>query len=443
MQPTTPDIPTSVQWRMVLILCLVNAIAFIDRSVLPLLVQPIRRDLGISDTEISFLIGAAFILTYFLGAPIVGSLVDRFSRRRVLASGITLWGVSTIFCGALANYTTIFIGRCGVGAGESTSGPSSMSLIKDAFEPRFRGRAVAIWSMGASIGGGLALLGGGAILHLVGDAGSVSLPLLGIVQGWQVVLIACGIISLPIALLVFAFPEPQRRSSATGKEATLGEAFADMRARWLIFLPLFIANGATIMLSAGYSTWVPAFLGRTWHIPPSQIGLMFGLIVLILSTTSQFTAGFVVDVILKRFGVPAVPLVGVAVCFIISIPAVLIPLSTSIVLTWILLAMFNLLAASLFTIGTAAIVHLSPSSAIGKISGIHFSWIGITGYALAPTFIAVLAEKWFGGGSGALGLALSTAGGALAAVGGICLATVYWQLKRAPSVVVKKATYAA
>jgi hypothetical protein len=88
-------------------------------------------------------------------------------------------------------------------------------------------------------------------------------------------------------------------------------------------------------------------------------------------------------------------------------------------------------------------VHLSPSTAIGKISGIHFSWIGITGYALAPTFIAVLAEKWFGGGSGALGSALSTAGGTLAAVGGICLAIVYWQLKRKSSVVATKATYAA
>src|SRR6266581_2846583 len=346
MQVRPPhDAPTLAQWRMVSILCLVNAIAFIDRTALPLLVQPIKRDLGISDTLMSFLIGAAFIITYAFGGSLIGVLVDRYPRRRILATGIAAWGAATIFCGSVLNYAALFAGRCGVGAGEATCGPVSMSLIKDSFEPRFRGRAVAIWAMGASLGGGFALLAGGAILHLVGESGTV-------------------------VLLLFPFPEPARRSLATEQAVSLQEAFTSVRDRWTIFVPLFLANAATIMLSVSYSSWVPAFLGRTWKIPAGEIGLIFGLIVLFLSTASQFT------------------------------------------------------------IGTSTIVHLSPGAAIGKITGVHFAWVGITGSAVAPTLIAVLAEQVFGGGQQALGHALSGAGGTLSTIGGLSLLVVSWQLRR-------------
>jgi len=306
-----------------------------------------------------------------------------------------------------------------------------MSLIKDSFEPRFRGRAVAIWAMGASLGGGCALLAGGAILHLVGESGSIALPVLGVsVRAWQLVLMACGAISIPVALLLFTFPEPARRSVATEQAVSLHEAFASVRDRWTIFVPLFLANAATIMLSVSYSSWVPAFLGRTWKIPAGEIGLIFGLIVLFLSTASQFIAGFLVDITHKRFGLPAVPVLGAVICAIIFVPAVMAPLSPSLPVTWTLLAVFNLLAASLFTIGTSTIVHLSPGAAIGKITGVHFAWVGITGSAVAPTLIALLAEQVFGGGQEALGLALSGAGGTLSMIGGLSLLVVFWQLRR-------------
>ncbi len=106
------------------------------------------------------------------------------------------------------------------------------------------------------------------------------------------------------------------------------------------------------------------------------------------------------------------------------------PLSPSLPVTWTLLAVFNLLAASLFTIGTSTIVHLSPGAAIGKITGVHFAWVGITGSAVAPTLIALLAEQVFGGGQEALGLALSGAGGTLSMIGGLSLLVVFWQLRR-------------
>jgi hypothetical protein len=100
---------------------------------------------------------------------------------------------------------------------------------------------------------------------------------------------------------------------------------------------------------------------------------------------------------------------------------------------------FNLLAASLFTIGTSTIVHLSPGAAIGKITGVHFAWVGITGSAVAPTLIALLAERVFGGGQEALGLALSSAGGTLSMIGGVGLFVVFWQLQRREAALVRVA----
>jgi MFS family permease len=419
--------PNLGHWWLVGVLCLVNAVAFIDRAALPLLVQPIKRDLQISDTLMSFLIGAAFIITYAVGGWFVGVLVDRFPRRRILAIGITAWGISTMLCGSVTTYAGLFLARCGVGAGEAACGPASMSLVRDAFHPRFRGRAVAIWAMGASIGGGLALLGGGAILHFVGENGSYVLPLLGIsVRSWQLVLIACGAIALPVALLVYTFKEPARRSIGTDKPVALRDALEAVRDRWFVFVPLFLANAATIMLSVGYSSWIPAFLGRAWKIPAGEIGLTYGVIVLLFSTASQFIAGFLVDAVYRRYGLPAVPALGVAICALVSFPAVFVPAAGSIFSVWVLLAVFNLLSASLFTIGTSTIVHLSSGAAIGKITSVHFAWVGIMGTAIAPTLVAVVAEHAF---QGALGLALSTVGGALAGLSGLCLLIVYWQLR--------------
>jgi MFS family permease len=422
--------PTRAHWRMATILCLVNAVAFIDRAALPLLVQPIKRDLAISDTEISLLIGLAFILTYALGGSLAGALVDRFSRTKVLASGIGLWGVATMLCGIVSNYAAFFLSRCAIGAGEASCGPASMSLIKDTFGTRFRGRAVAMWAMGAGLGTGAALLTGGTILHLVGETGSLELPIFGVVRGWQLVLMVCGALSFPVALLVLTIREPARVSSQA-KMPRLREALASVRDRWAIFVPLFLANAAMMMLANTYLIWVPALFERTWSVSVGQIGLVFGLINITMNTTSNFVAGWLLDVIHKRFGFAAVPMLGVAAYAIIFIPAVLIPQSPSVPVAWLLVACFNLLVAGLFTLGTATVVHLTPSAVTGKITGVHFAWVGITGSGVGPTLVALTADRGFGGGQEALGQAVSCVGGALAVTAGACLLMVSIKMRRA------------
>jgi MFS family permease len=419
-------------WGMAIVMCMVNAVAFIDRTALPLLVQPITRDLKISDTQMSLLIGLAFILTYSIGGLFVGALVDRFPRKRILATAIGFWATSTILCGTTFNFITMFIGRCGVGLGEAAGGPACMSIIKDAFAPQYRGRAIAMWAMGAGIGAGSALLAGGAILRLVGETGSVELPLLGTIRAWQLVLMACGLMALPVALFVSLLPEPKRAAAnSTGKnEIDFRAAVLDMWKRWHVFLPLFIANAATIMISTSYMSWIPAFLARTWHLPGPAIGSRLGLIVLILNTGGQFTAGMLVDFIRRTRGTNAVPLFGLLMCAIVLPVAALIPYAPSLDITWLMIGVLVPAIASLFTIGTATLVHLTPSHLVGKISGMHFAWAGITGTAIAPTLVALLSDRVFGATPTAIGEALSAFAGTLSVVALIGYALVWLFLRR-------------
>jgi MFS family permease len=419
----------SAPWGMAVVMCLVNAVAFIDRSALPLLVQPITRDLKISDTQMSLLIGLAFILTYSLGGLFVGALVDRFPRKRILATAIGFWATATMLCGTTFNFITMFIGRCGVGLGESAGGPACMSIIKDAFAPKYRGRAIAMWAMGAGIGAGSALLAGGAILRLVGETGSVELPLLGSIRAWQLVLIACGLMALPVALLVALLPEPARTAppSDDKNEIDFRAALLNMRKRWQVFLPLFIANAATIMISTSYTSWIPAFLSRTWYLSGPEIGLRMGLIVLILNTGGQFAAGVLVDVIRRNRGANAVPLFGLLMCAVVLLPAALIPYAASLDMTWVMIAVLVPSIASLFTIGTATLVQLTPSHVVGKISGMHFAWAGTMGTAIAPTLVALLSDRVFGAMPTAIGEALSAFAGTLSvvALGGFALVWIF------------------
>ena len=286
-----------------------------------------------------------------------------------------------------------------------------------------------MWSMGASIGSGVALLAGGAILHLAGDAATVDLPVLGVIRSWQLVLICCGLLALPVAALLFTFPEPPRIAETADKGVTLGDALAFMRARWTLFLPLFMVNGCGIIMTAGYGVWMPAILGRVWHLPRPEIGFKYGLITLTLCTSSQFLAGLLMDRLNRRGSATAIPKVGILIGLGSFIPAVAAPIMPSLNGTWIALGAFSLVATCLFTIGTAAITHLAPSAMVGKITAIHFAWIGIMGTAVGPTLIASVSDGFFQG-PGALGQALSSVEAGLVTVVVVGYSVLLWQMRQ-------------
>ncbi len=164
-----------------------NVSGFVDRQILSLLVVPIRRDLGISDTQMSLLLGLSFALFQTaLGLPI-GRLADVHSRRTLIGAGVAAWSVMTMACGVARTYPQLLLGRVGVGVGEAVLQGPTISLVTDYFPRDRRATALSVYTLGTFLGSGLAYLVGGAIAGAASAPGRLSWPIVGGLYGWLTV----------------------------------------------------------------------------------------------------------------------------------------------------------------------------------------------------------------------------------------------------------------
>ena len=183
--PSDRDWPNPVySWYVVGVLMLAYTNAYIDRQILSLLIEPIRADLEISDTQVSLLAGIAFTLFYtLLGVPIA-RLADQKNRKAIIAAGISVWSAMTAACWLAGNFWHLFLARIGVGVGEATLSPAAFSIIADYFPKHQLARAFSVYSMGVYFGAGLAMIIGGMVIRMVIDAGATTLPLIGEIKPW-------------------------------------------------------------------------------------------------------------------------------------------------------------------------------------------------------------------------------------------------------------------
>lgn len=137
--------PSSTRaWVTVAILMLAYVLSFVDRQILNLLVEPIRRDLDITDTHMSLLMGFSFAVFYTICGVPIGRLADRKSRRGIIAVGVLVWSLMTALCGTARTFWQFLVFRIGVGVGEAALSPSAYSLIADSFPPKLRGTAMSV-----------------------------------------------------------------------------------------------------------------------------------------------------------------------------------------------------------------------------------------------------------------------------------------------------------
>ena len=195
-------------WYVLSILVLVYILNFVDRQILSILANDIKRDLGLSDAYLGFLYGTAFAVFYALFGIPLGRLADSWHRVRLMSIGLALWSVMTAVSGFARNGTMLTGARVGVGVGEATASPAAYSLIADLFPRRMRATALAIYSSGLYLGGGLSVLFGGEIAERWNAAFPGGGPL-GLV-GWQAAFVAVGLPGLLLALWVATIREPVR-----------------------------------------------------------------------------------------------------------------------------------------------------------------------------------------------------------------------------------------
>lgn len=397
MTASSPVLPYPKASRgayVVFILMICWTFSFVDRAILSIIVDPVRQDLQLSEVQVGFVMGPAFAAFYIFFGLLMGHIADVRSRRNLIAFGVLAWSAATVACGLAVDFWSLSIARMLVGAGEAALGPAAYSLIPDYIRPKRIGTALAVFSCGITLGGGLALAGGGYIVEFASQSGLQGTILSGM-AGWRVALLAFGIPGILVAgLLVLTVKEPVRRQA--GKHLVPMSEFGRYlrsHARLMSMASLGIAVAAVVPTT--WVFWGPTFYIRAHGLSPQQAGLYFGFIQGVLSTIAALSGGYVRDLFVGRGNFEA-PLLVVMGAMLLSTPMLVISI----------LMDYNLLSLSLFAVGAgisaaiagmhgAAVIALFPGYLRGRASAIHIMIVSLVGMMVAPLFTAVLTEHVF------------------------------------------------
>jgi MFS family permease len=421
---TQPPYPSPREaWYVVGVLLICYVFSFIDRQIISLLVEPIKRDLGLSDIEIGALQGVAFALLYTtLGVPI-GLLADRFSRRWIIGIGVLFWSIMATACGLAKTATQLFWARVGVGVGEAALSPAAYSMMTDLFPRQKQGSAFSVYNMGITIGSGLALLIGGLVVAAVSDEGKTFvLPLVGEVRAWQMAFIVTGAPGVLVALLLITVREPLRRgllkkTDASGKESTHRPSFFELLkylGKNVDFYSLhFIALAMLSLVGYGVGAWLPSALVRGYGISAGEVGIMVGTFTLVINTIGLFSAGKLADYLTKK-GWQDAPVVvcmisacGIAV---FSAAPVLMPTTT---LMWIALAISCFVFHGYVAMGPMVVNQVTPNQLRAVVSALYLFTVNIVGMMGGPIIVPLVTKLIFNDESMIrYGLAITVAAGA-------------------------------
>ncbi len=280
---------TWYRWYALVMLTAVYASSHVDRQIMGMLLEPIKLELGASDTQMGFLIGLTFAVFYAtLGMPIA-MLADRTNRRNIIVAATSVWSFMTVVCGYAATFVQLSLARIGVGIGEAGSTPPSHSIIADLFEPAKRGTAMGVYTLGVNVGLLIAYLGGGWLSEH---------------YGWRHTFAIIGLPGLAIAALVyFTVSEPQRGAierTQVGEDAP--RFWQAVRYMWSVRSIRHLSIGATLAGFVGYGfvLWIPTFLVRSHGLSPTEVGLVLALMTGLIGALGTFTAGKLADTLAQR-----------------------------------------------------------------------------------------------------------------------------------------------
>jgi len=396
-KPSEAPYPSSrYAWYVVGVLTLVYVFSFIDRQILALMVRPLRRDLGISDTQVSVLMGFSFAVFYtFCGIPL-GRLADIRSRRSIVAAGLIFWSAFTSLCGLARNFIQMLAFRIGVGVGEASLSPSAYSLITDYFPKERLATAISVYSMGIYIGAGMSYLLGGIVVRLASVQDAWIMPIIGAIRPWQVIFLAVGIPGILVVPLVYTIREPIRRGLISHSSSVpASESFAYILRNKTTFLCHNLGFGLLSLASYAAGAWVPEFFRRSYHWDIPHTGIVYGTMVIIFGSLGIVGAGRIADHLRARGIMNANMRVGLWVALLWIPTAFLLYLAPSANWATLWLVPACICGAAPFGVSAAAIQQMMPNSMRGTASAVYLFILNIVGLGLGPTAVAVCTQYLF------------------------------------------------
>jgi MFS family permease len=414
-------------WTVVAILIATAVLSYTDRQVLSLLVDPIRGELGISDTQVSLLLGTAFAVVYGIAGIPLGILADRTSRRNLIFAGVVVWSCGTLACGFSHSFGQLFAARIVVGLGEAVLSPAAISLISDYFPPSRRGTAVGFFLSGIAMGIGAAILIGGGVLHVVELGVLAGTPLAG-QPAWRLVLLLIGAPGLLWSLAILAIREPARQATEdtaaqpnaiSGSDPTVDAtatanahasrstaAASDANATptwrtttWARVIPIYLVVAAASLVDNAVGAWAPTLLIREFTRDPAQVGVQLGFLL-----TAGFGGGVLVGGWLAdRAGSRGGWAYKLGVCLIsglVILPVSLLINAGQFNIVLLSVPLYFALSGIVTACGFSAILDVVPNRSRGLAMAISFFLNVALGAGLGPTAVALASDHVFGANAG-------------------------------------------
>ena len=382
-------------WYVAALLTLIQAVAFVDRQVLALLVEPIKRDLGISDTRIGLLYGLSFALFYVIVALPIAWLADRSNRRNIVATSVAVWSLMTAVCGVAVSFWHLAAARLGVGAGQAGLSPAAQSMLADLFPPARLSAGLGLFSAGVSIGGGLALIVGGVLLAHSTQIAATLMPFWVNPTPWRVVMVLVGLPGLLLALAFLFVREPVRQG-ALSRPLAIRQVAAKLRVHRWTYIGLMGALSLMIFVSNAASAWTPAFLERRFGWTPEQVGAQLGPLVLVCGAAGAVAGGWVA-VFLRRMGLARSNLWASLGGFALAGPlAALFPLSPSASVAVILIGAMTFAQGLTFGGGYAALQSVTPPRMRAQVTALNGLAVNLIGAGLGPLAVALVTDRVLG-----------------------------------------------
>jgi predicted MFS family arabinose efflux permease len=369
-------------WGVLVVLCFVYALNFIDRQLLSILAKPIQDTLHVTDGQLGLISGLYFAAFYCFIAVPVGWFADRTNRVAVLSLACTIWSAATAACGLAQNYPQLVAARMTVGFGEAGGVPPSYALITDLFPPGKRGTALGIYNLGPSIGMALGVAFGAAIAAAF---------------NWRYAFTAIGIVGLVTAAAVYLFVrDPERGRFDTGASPVAKSGFAESLRAFFSRRTLVLAalgSAATQMITYGMGNFTTLFLMREKSMTLKEVAVWYALTVAVGIGPGMVFSGRLIDRFARRnrsaYGL--IPALSLMLALPLYIGFVWAP-------TWQLSLVFLVGAMNLNYFYLAASVALvqeevRPDQRVmsGALLLLVMNFIGL---GLGPTFVGA-ASDWF------------------------------------------------
>jgi len=253
-----------VRWYVLLVMVGVYALSIADRYVISTLLEPIRLELQLSDSGIAFLTGVSLALFYVLFGFPMSWLIDRYSRRNIIALSVVVWSAMTTACGLAQNYWQLLLSRIGVGIGEAGGTPGASSILSDYFPAAQRPMALTVFALGASIGAYI----GADVAGQLSDA-----------YGWRQVFLWLGIPGIVFGVLIlFTVREPRRGQLDLNSTAIAPGVATTLRYLWQqrSAVHVMLASALTALWGWGLVWWTPTFLVRNFGMTAGEAGVFTG-----------------------------------------------------------------------------------------------------------------------------------------------------------------------